>query len=150
MYFKILHNEREFNPSVSCSLNLVHLNTEYWDMKYENQITYFIYPSTINETALNNTINIAIAWYCLVLQLLLNLNPYRSVRKIITKEIYRQTSNVSRTLEGNKIADHSDVVGASPVAVAPTTFYSRLNTWFQWIGQGQYVRGDDKYLGFGI
>ena len=35
--------------------------------------------------------------------------------------IYRQVSNISRTLVGNKIADHSDVVGASPVGAAPTT-----------------------------
>ena len=34
---------------------------------------------------------------------------------------YRQTSNISRTWESNKIADHSDVVGASPVGAAPTT-----------------------------
>ena len=38
------------------------------------------------------------------------------------KEIqYRQVSNISRTLVGNKIVDHSDVVGASPVGAAPTT-----------------------------
>ena len=34
---------------------------------------------------------------------------------------YRKTSNISRTLVGNKIVDHSDVVGASPVGAAPTT-----------------------------
>ena len=34
---------------------------------------------------------------------------------------YRKTSNISRTLLGNKIVDHSDVVGASPVGAAPTT-----------------------------
>ena len=34
---------------------------------------------------------------------------------------YRQVSNKRRTLIGNKIADHSDVVGASPVGAAPTT-----------------------------
>ena len=34
--------------------------------------------------------------------------------------VYRQTSNISRTLVGNKIVDHSDVVGASPLGVAPT------------------------------
>ena len=33
---------------------------------------------------------------------------------------YTQTSNISRTLVGNKIVDHSDVVGASPVGAAPT------------------------------
>ena len=35
--------------------------------------------------------------------------------------VYRKTSNISRTLVGNKIVDHSDVVGASPVGAAPTT-----------------------------
>ena len=34
---------------------------------------------------------------------------------------YLQVSNISRTLVGNKIVDHSDVVGASPVGAAPTT-----------------------------
>ena len=34
---------------------------------------------------------------------------------------YRKTSYISRTLVGNKIVDHSDVVGASPVGAAPTT-----------------------------
>ena len=36
-------------------------------------------------------------------------------------EIYRQVSNISRTLVGNKIVDHSDVVEASLVGAAPTT-----------------------------
>ena len=36
---------------------------------------------------------------------------------------YRKTSNISRTLEGNKIVDHSDVDGASPVGATPTTFF---------------------------
>ena len=37
-----------------------------------------------------------------------------------TTLIYCQTSNISRT-SGNKIIDHSDVVGASPISTAPTT-----------------------------
>ena len=40
---------------------------------------------------------------------------------------YRKISNISRTLLGNKIVDHSDVVGASPVGAAPTT--SSFSTW---------------------
>ena len=36
-------------------------------------------------------------------------------------ENYRQISNISRILAGNKFVDHSDVVGASPVGAAPTT-----------------------------
>ena len=35
--------------------------------------------------------------------------------------VYRQVSNISRTLVGNKIFDYSDVVGASPIGAAPTT-----------------------------
>ena len=37
------------------------------------------------------------------------------------KQNYHQTSNISRTLVGNEIVDHSDVAGASPVGAAPTT-----------------------------
>ena len=38
-----------------------------------------------------------------------------------SKGDYRKVSNIRRTLVGNKIVDHSDVVGASPVGAAPTT-----------------------------
>ena len=34
---------------------------------------------------------------------------------------YCKVSNIRRILVGNKIVDHSDVVGASPVGAAPTT-----------------------------
>ena len=39
---------------------------------------------------------------------------------------YRQISNIRRTIVGNKIGDHSDVAGTSPVGAAPTT--SSLST----------------------
>ena len=35
--------------------------------------------------------------------------------------MYRQTSNIRRTLVGNKVVDHSDVDGAPPVGATPTT-----------------------------
>ena len=38
-----------------------------------------------------------------------------------TYEYCRKTCNIRRTWVGNKIVDHSDVVGASPVGAAPTT-----------------------------
>ena len=38
-----------------------------------------------------------------------------------TWQMYRQTSNIICTLVGNKMVDHSDIVGASPVGTAPTT-----------------------------
>ena len=37
------------------------------------------------------------------------------------RNAYSKTYNIRRTLVGNKIVDHSDVVGASPVGAAPTT-----------------------------
>ena len=46
-----------------------------------------------------------------------------SVTQIFLSHInYCQTSNIRHTLVGNKIVDHSDVVGALPVGAAPTTF----------------------------
>ena len=39
----------------------------------------------------------------------------------VTERIYRKISNIRRTLVGNEIVDHSDVVGAWPVGAAPTT-----------------------------
>ena len=44
-----------------------------------------------------------------------------------TYDTYRKTSNIRRVLVGNKIVDHSEVVGASPVGAAPTT--SSFLTW---------------------
>ena len=49
-----------------------------------------------------------------------------TLKDIMVKTDYRKTSNISRTLLGNKIVDNSDVVGASPVGAAPTT--SSLST----------------------
>ena len=42
-------------------------------------------------------------------------------QQLTAAAIYRKVSNIRRTLVGNKIVDHSDVVGASPVGAAPTT-----------------------------
>ena len=39
----------------------------------------------------------------------------------LDRHAYRQVSNISCSLVGNYIVDHSDVVGASPVGAAPTT-----------------------------
>ena len=42
-------------------------------------------------------------------------------RTEMSNHYYLKVSNIRRTLVGNKIVDHSDVVGASPVGAAPTT-----------------------------
>ena len=62
-----------------------------------------------------------------------------------SKTTYFPTSNISCTLVGNKIVDHSDVVGAS--TLIQLHLHSRLNTWLHCIGQkttwfgATYIRG---------
>ena len=55
------------------------------------------------------------------IEVMVNVNGHLSAEAGIFRENYRKTSNIRRTLESNKIVDHSDVVGASPVGAAPTT-----------------------------
>ena len=56
------------------------------------------------------------------MQDLKNCNKYLLQNNIIDLGFnYCKTTNISHTLEGNKIVDNSDVVGASPVGAAPTT-----------------------------
>ena len=58
----------------------------------------------------------------------------------------RQTSDIRRTFVGNKIVDHSDVVGASPVGAASTT--SSFSIWhlasMNWAKT--IARRDEKHL----
>ena len=54
------------------------------------------------------------------------------------KKLYiRQVSNIRRTLVGNEIGDHSDVVGASPVGAAPniSSFSTKLTPAFIGLGK---------------
>ena len=48
---------------------------------------------------------------------------------------YRQTSRISRNLVSNKIVDHSDVVGASPVGAANYIFILDLTHGFNGLGK---------------
>ena len=43
----------------------------------------------------------------------------KSENKIELRAKMHQTSNINSTLVSNNIADHSDVVGASPIGAAP-------------------------------
>ena len=52
-------------------------------------------------------------WYC---SLILN-----TTLRYVTAIYYCQVSNIKHILVGNKIVDHSDIVGALPVGAAPTT-----------------------------
>ena len=50
---------------------------------------------------------------------------------------YRQTSSIKHTSIGNKIVDHSDVVGAVPVGAASTTSSFSTYHLLQWTGPRQ-------------
>ena len=57
-------------------------------------------------------------WWCIswVSELL-------NIRTVVTcYRLYRKTYDMSHTVLGKKIVDHSDVVGASPVGAAQTTY----------------------------
>ena len=64
--------------------------------------------------------------------------------------MYSKTSNISRTLVGSKIVDHSDVVGAAPVGAAPTTssFSTQHLVSMDWAKATE--KRDEKPLNFGI
>ena len=44
---------------------------------------------------------------------------------------YNGIANIKRSLVGNRIVDHSDVLGAAP-ALLQQPIHSRPNTWLQW------------------
>ena len=51
---------------------------------------------------------------------------------------YRQVSNIIRTLVGNKIVDHSDAVGSSPVGCSNYIFIIDLTSGFIGLGKDSY------------
>ena len=62
---------------------------------------------------------------------------------------YRRASNKIRTLIGNRIVDHSDVLGAAPVGAAPTT--SSFSTLPNSLKSGaKTARRDEKHLSCGL
>ena len=63
---------------------------------------------------------------------------------------YRQTSNIRRTLVGNKIIDNSDVVGASPIGAAPNTSSFSIEHLASMDWAKTTARGYKKHLSFGI
>ena len=65
---------------------------------------------------------------------------------------YPQTSNIWRTLVGNRFAHHSDVVGAAPVGAVPTTssFLTEHLASMDWAKTSARPRRDAKHLSFWI
>ena len=70
-------------------------------------------------------------YWCIVTEL---ISPFMCL--ISLEATYAQISNISQTLVGNKIVDHSDVVGALPVGTNPTThWFSTSHLVFNGLGK---------------
>ena len=80
--------------------------------------------------------------------LLLEVNGlFLIVNQILT---YPQTSDISLTFVGYTIVDHSNVVGASPVRVAPTTSWFSTKHLASMVWAKTTVRREDRHMSFGI
>ena len=77
----------------------------------------------------------------------MKVNNHNKTWKVVK---YCQISNISGTLVVNRIDDHSDVVGASPVGAAPTTssFSTQHLASVDWAKA--HARRGDKHLSLGI
>ena len=102
---------------------------DLWDGFIEHSlITLFcvrVVVLPIIQTAVNEDIFSSDTYrvaYTAIVRYFTILLPLASILAIGNAWKYHQTSNIRRNLVGNKIADYSDVVGASPVGAAPTTY----------------------------
>ena len=96
----------------------------YWNSTnsvYQNSYKIYIQPELL---VLQHSCGIS-QWQQVGIFLLTYFNSCFSVLVALCVENpqvdCRQVSNIRLTLVGNKIFDHSDVVGASPIGAAPTT-----------------------------
>ena len=88
-------------------------------------------------------------WLQMIWSHLKSVSP--SANTMVTRRwIYRKTSNISRTLVGNKIVDNPDVVGASPVGAAPTTSSFSIQHLASMDWAKTTARGYKKHLSLGI
>ena len=89
-----------------------------------NYQRYILVPSFIFHIRIQSNIFITQEFFSKILPSSFHSSPLGlryGVSFCVHSLIHCQTSNISLTLVGNKIVDHSDVVGASPVGAAPTT-----------------------------
>ena len=70
--------------------------------------------------------------------------------KLCLYHTHHKISNISHTLVGNKIVDHSDVVGASPVGAAPTTSSFSIEHLASMDWEKTTAMQDEKHLSSGI
>ena len=97
-------------------------------------------------------VNIAVIINVIVLYIL--VSTYLLEIKLLLQRnyiyMYHKISNRSHTLAGNKIVDHSDVVGALPVGAAPTTSSFSTHHWASMDWAKTTARWNEKHLSFEI
>ena len=102
------------------------MNYEYMDVYYEPLNTRAGQAGDFSSSLLGQHNGVS-QWVLIVMSppgVLMAWNEDSHGRLTVTYEAnntYCQTSNISCTLVGNKIVDHSDIIGALPVGAAPTT-----------------------------
>ena len=107
-----------FNMKItSCQYRKSHCVSSYLynGIYYTGKMASFYW---ISHLAITST-SVDLSWY--ISETLWHL-PEVMLQEIIMIPItktYRQVSNIRHTIVGNSIADHSDVVGATPVGAAP-------------------------------
>ena len=93
-----------YNVFIFYPLRLYCVNPTVQINQRGSDLTYDLFPDTV--------------WLTVLMQTIFAVNENIPVPHVGN---YRQSSNIRRTLTGNRIVDHSDVVGASPDGAAPTT-----------------------------
>ena len=102
--------EQTLNKNLNKNTNIFNLN-KYLNKKYK----YFHTRTCFWKCCLQNICHLVRASLCWIRNFLIDFWHGCTIK------YYHRTSNISHALVGNKIVDHSDVVGASPVGAAPTT-----------------------------
>ena len=103
----------------------------HWKQEIVNLTTFVVTCGTVS--CHNDKLQCHQWWQsCQIDDLLFSL--WASGNKYIYKsDNYRKVSNIRRTLVGNKIVDHSDVVGASPVGAAARRYDNIISVGIWWV-----------------
>ena len=119
-------------------------------LKFQNGLVFFS-----NYTKLFGSRNWWLPGYNEIILISLQItNGYHWRRSLLAHWVhyleYRQNYNISRTLVGGTIVDHSGVVGALPVGADPTASSFSISRLASMDWTETAARRDEKYLNFGI
>ena len=122
---QLMKQEWSINNSF-CPVQANNSQTRIWfQKKIMSTCTFFPYTTKASHTqTIRSDIYAVTSWWTIFTPSQVTHNtPIALIGSALkaSYEVYPQVSNIRCTLVGNKIVDHSAVVGASPVGAAPTT-----------------------------